>query len=58
MDLSDSELELIARNTGAAITSITQKIKRGVDAHAELKETRALLSRVLEEQMERGRASA
>ena len=58
MELTDYELELVARNTGAAITSITQKIKRGVNAHAELADNRALLNRVLEEQLNRGRASA
>lgn len=57
MELTDHELELIARDIGTAITALVNKAKR-TGSDDEVDEHRSLLSRVLEEQVTRRRASA
>jgi len=63
MDLSDSELELIAKSVGITVDSLARKVRRVPvsmmqAASQELDENEALLRRVRDEQRDRRRASA
>lgn len=63
MELSDTELELIAKSVGITVDSLARKVRRVPTnmlqaASLELDENEALLRRVRDEQRDRRRATA